>query len=182
MDAQGRNRPCFLYWSCRLGGSSSINGMVYVRGNRADFDAWATMGATGWSYADVLPYFKRAENWALGPDPYRGGDGPLQVRPGDNQSGTPLHEAFIEAGIQAGYGTTADYNGRQQEGFARFAMTVFHSGPNRGASYLSQSDHWRRGPYPAAGSRTAPQKNGYAKPHDRGCASYGLRRHSPART
>jgi len=105
-----------------LGGSSSINGMVYVRGNALDFERWEAEGAAGWSYRDVLPYFRRAESRAGGGDDYRGGDGPLATRRGllDN----PLHAAWLEAGRQAGYPFTADVNGFQQEGFSYFEMTV----------------------------------------------------------
>ncbi|HEX4618865.1 MAG TPA: choline dehydrogenase, partial [Steroidobacteraceae bacterium] len=105
-----------------LGGSSSINGMVYVRGNPLDFDRWESEGAAGWSYRDVLPYFKRAESRSGGGDDYRGGAGPLATRRGllDN----PLHAAWLEAGRQAGYRFTPDVNGFQQEGFGYFDMTV----------------------------------------------------------
>jgi choline dehydrogenase len=106
-----------------LGGSSSINGMVYIRGHALDYDRWeAEEGAAGWSYAQVLPYFKRAETRELGGDPYRGGDGPLHVATG--RSPNPLFDAFIEAAIQAGYPATDDMNGYQQEGFGRMDMTV----------------------------------------------------------
>jgi choline dehydrogenase len=105
-----------------LGGSSSINGMVYVRGNPLDYERWESEGATGWSYRDVLPYFRRAEGRAGGGDEYRGADGPLATRRGllDN----PLHAAWLEAGRQAGYPRSADLNGFQQEGFGYFDMTV----------------------------------------------------------
>ncbi|HWW32118.1 MAG TPA: choline dehydrogenase [Steroidobacteraceae bacterium] len=105
-----------------LGGSSSINGMVYMRGNALDFERWESEGASGWSYRDVLPYFKRAESRAGGGDDYRGADGPLATRRGllDN----PLHAAWLEAGRQAGYPFTGDVNGFQQEGFSYFEMTV----------------------------------------------------------
>lgn len=106
-----------------LGGSSSINGMVYVRGHARDYDQWVEHGATGWGYADVLPYFKRAESWEGGSDAYRGGDGPLATSNG-NRMRNPLYKAFIEAGVQAGYGATDDYNGRRQEGFGPMHMTV----------------------------------------------------------
>ena len=108
-----------------LGGSSSVNGMVYVRGHAQDFDGWAAMGAQGWAYADVLPYFRRAETFAGGGDDYRGGSGPLHTRRGDLQN--PLYHAFIAAGIEAGYGATADVNGFRQEGFGALDMTV-HQG------------------------------------------------------
>jgi choline dehydrogenase len=105
-----------------LGGSSSINGMVYVRGNPLDFERWEAQGATGWGYHDVLPYFKRAERRAGGGDDYRGADGPLATRRGLLTN--PLHGAWLEAGRQAGYALTADMNGFQQEGFGQMDMTV----------------------------------------------------------
>ncbi|MFM1642151.1 choline dehydrogenase [Aeromonas salmonicida] len=106
-----------------LGGSSSINGMVYVRGHAGDFDEWQQAGAQGWDYAHCLPYFKRAEQWAFGGDEYRGAEGPLGVNNG-NQMQNPLYQAFVDAGVEAGYDGTADYNGRQQEGFGPMHMTV----------------------------------------------------------
>ncbi len=109
-----------------LGGSSSINGMVYVRGNPADFDRWAEEeGADGWAYADVLPYFRKAETRAEGADAYRGGDGPLHTSYG--RVANPLYRAFVEAGVEAGYAETPDINGYRQEGFGRMDMTV-HKG------------------------------------------------------
>ena len=108
-----------------MGGSSSINGMVYVRGHAKDFDTWANMGAAGWGYADVLPYFKRMENVEGGQDGWRGLEGPMHVKRGRLKN--PLYHAFIEAGRQAGYPVSSDYNGQQQEGFAEFEMTV-HEG------------------------------------------------------
>ncbi len=106
-----------------LGGSSSINGLVYVRGNALDFERWKDEeGARGWGYADVLPYFKRAEGRADGGDAYRGGDGPLSTCYGDLEN--PLHQAWLDAAKQAGYSLTEDYNGYAQEGFGRMDMTV----------------------------------------------------------
>ena len=105
-----------------LGGSSSINGMVYVRGHALDFDTWEEMGAAGWGYRHVLPYFKRMETSHGGQEGWRGEGGPLHVTRGRRQN--PLYEAFIEAGREAGYQTTADYNGEQQEGFGDMEMTV----------------------------------------------------------
>jgi len=105
-----------------LGGSSSINGLVYIRGNPLDFERWEAEGARGWSYADVLPYFQRAEARAEGGDAYRGADGQLQTRYGSLQN--PLHAAWLTAAAQAGYPQTADVNGYQQEGFGRMDMTV----------------------------------------------------------
>ncbi|WP_373186412.1 choline dehydrogenase [Halopseudomonas sp.] len=106
-----------------LGGSSSINGMVYVRGHALDFDQWVEAGAEGWSYQDCLPYFRKAETWAFGGDTYRGDQGPLGVNNG-NQMQNPLYQAFIDAGVEAGYPATEDYNGEQQEGFGAMHMTV----------------------------------------------------------
>lgn len=106
-----------------LGGSSSINGMVYVRGHARDFDEWEAQGAAGWGYRDCLPYFRKAETWTGGGDAYRGAEGPLATCDG-NRMENPLYRAFIEAGKQAGYLETADYNGYQQEGFGPMHMTV----------------------------------------------------------
>jgi len=105
-----------------LGGSSSINGLVYIRGNPQDFERWSQEGAAGWAYRDVLPYFKRAETRQEGGDAYRGGSGRLQTRYGTLRN--PLHAAWLAAAGQAGYPQTADVNGRQQEGFGRMDMTV----------------------------------------------------------
>ncbi len=110
-----------------IGGSSSINGMVYVRGHAGDYDHWAESGADGWSYADVLPYFKRMETWHEGGHggdaDWRGKDGPLHISRGPRNN--PLHDAFVSAGQQAGYPATDDYNGEQQEGFGPMEMTVW---------------------------------------------------------
>ena len=108
-----------------IGGSSSINGMVYVRGHARDFDHWAEQGATGWGYADVLPYFKRMENWHgdQGDPSWRGSDGPLHITRGPR--GNPLTRAFVQAGQQAGYPVTPDYNGQSQEGFGAMEATIW---------------------------------------------------------
>ena len=110
-----------------IGGSSSINGMIYVRGHARDFDHWRDQGADGWGYADVLPYYQRQENWhdgGHGGDPaWRGTDGPLHVSRGRRDN--PLTQAFVEAGREAGYPVTPDYNGHQQEGFGPYDMTVW---------------------------------------------------------
>ncbi len=106
-----------------IGGSSSINGMVYVRGNAGDFDQWEGMGAEGWGYRHCLPYFRRAENSSFGGDEYRGGDGPQNTSNGNNMK-NPLYRAFIEAGVEAGYIRSDDVNGYCQEGFGRMDMTV----------------------------------------------------------
>ena len=105
-----------------LGGSSSINGLVYIRGNPLDFERWAQEGAAGWGYRDVLPYFRRAETREEGADRYRGGAGPLQTRYGTLNN--PLHAAWLAAAAQAGYPHSKDVNGFQQEGFGRMDMTV----------------------------------------------------------
>ncbi len=107
-----------------MGGSSSINGMVYVRGHAKDFDQWEEHGAKGWSYQDCLPYFKRCETWHEGENEYRGGSGPLSTSNGNNMKLNPLYKAFINAGKEAGYPETNDYNGQQQEGFGPMHMTV----------------------------------------------------------
>jgi choline dehydrogenase len=108
-----------------IGGSSSINGMVYVRGHAEDFDTWEAMGAKGWGYRHVLPYFRRQETSHGGENGWRGNCGPMHVHRGPMRN--PLYQAFIEAGRQAGYGVTADYNGHCQEGFGPMEMTV-HKG------------------------------------------------------
>ncbi|MBM1634060.1 choline dehydrogenase [Sulfitobacter mediterraneus] len=111
-----------------IGGSSSINGMVYVRGHAMDYDHWEESGAQGWAYADVLPYFKRMESWhdgGHGGDAgWRGTDGPLHVSRGPRKN--PLFEAFVKAGKQAGYEATDDYNGEKQEGFGPMEQTVWN--------------------------------------------------------
>jgi choline dehydrogenase len=121
----GRRLPCPR--GKVIGGSSSINGMVYVRGHAHDYDHWAEEGADGWAYADVLPYFKRMENWhdgGHGGDPdWRGKNGPLHVTRGPRRN--PLYHAFVEAGAQAGYALTDDYNGEKQEGFGPMEQTVW---------------------------------------------------------
>jgi choline dehydrogenase len=106
-----------------MGGSSSINGMVYVRGHAHDFDHWAEEGANGWSYADVLPYFKRMETSHGGEDGWRGTSGPLNIQRGPRKN--PLYSAFVEAGHQAGFELTDDYNGSKQEGFGAMEQTIF---------------------------------------------------------
>jgi choline dehydrogenase-like flavoprotein len=105
-----------------LGGSSSINVMAYTRGNRGDFDRWAQKGARGWSYADVLPYFRRGETWEGGDSLWRGGSGPLGTE--FAKSPDELFDAWIEAGGAIGIPSTPDYNGKQQEGFGRGQFTI----------------------------------------------------------
>ncbi len=106
-----------------VGGSSSINGMVYVRGHACDFDTWEEMGASGWGYRHVLPYYKRMETGHGGQAGWRGTNGPLHVTRGTKWN--PLFDAFQKAGTEAGYGITADYNGERQEGFGDMEMTVY---------------------------------------------------------
>ena len=108
-----------------VGGSSSINGMVYVRGHARDFDHWAEQGAAGWSFADVLPYFKRMEQSNGGEAGWRGTNGPLHVRRGPRLN--PLYKAFVDAGREAGFELTEDYNGSKQEGFGPMEQTI-HNG------------------------------------------------------
>ena len=113
-----------LYWPRGKvwGGSSSHNAMVYIRGHAYDYDRWEAEGGTGWSYADCLPYFKKSQTHELGEDDYRGGDGPLYVSRGAWNN--PLLQAFVDAGLQAGYPFTEDCNGYQQEGFGAFDRTI----------------------------------------------------------
>jgi choline dehydrogenase len=107
------------------GGSSSINGMIYIRGHARDYDQWRQMGLPGWAYADVLPYFKKSESLEGGADPWHGGDGPLKVSKASSPN--PIYSAAIEAGGQAGHPLTKDFNGFQQEGFGPYQLTV-HDG------------------------------------------------------
>jgi len=113
-----------LYWprGKGWGGSSSINGMIYIRGHARDYDHWRQMGLEGWSFSDVLPYFKRAEVNENGGDDFHGGDGPLHVSNG--RSSNPLFRAFVQAGKQAGHPVTQDFNGAQQEGFGPYQLTI----------------------------------------------------------
>ncbi|MDH5520504.1 MAG: GMC family oxidoreductase N-terminal domain-containing protein, partial [Acidimicrobiia bacterium] len=107
-----------------LGGSSSINGMIFQRGNPMDYQKWAAMpGLENWSYAHCLPYFKRMETCLAGADEWRGGDGPLILERGPAAS--PLFQAWLDAGPQAGFSRTTDVNGYRQEGFAAFDKNVY---------------------------------------------------------
>ena len=107
------------------GGSSSINGMVYIRGHARDYDQWRQMGLSGWAYKDVLPYFKRAESLEGGGDEWHGGEGPLKVSKAHTPN--PIYAATVKAGAQAGYKTTSDFNGFQQEGWGPYQLTI-HKG------------------------------------------------------
>jgi choline dehydrogenase len=115
------NRHCYLPRAKMLGGCSSMNAMVYIRGNRRDYDEWAENGADGWSYDEVLPYFKRFEDNERGEDTYHGTGGALPVR--ESRSLNPLADAFIEAAAQAGHERNPDFNGARQEGFGRYQTT-----------------------------------------------------------
>ncbi len=116
------NRRMYVPRGKVLGGSSSLNGMVYIRGHRWDYDHWSELGNAGWSYADVLPYFKRAEDNVRGESLYHGAGGGLKVS--DAPSDHILFDKFIEAGLEIGYPATDDFNGVQQEGFARYQATL----------------------------------------------------------
>ncbi len=105
-----------------LGGSSSINGMIYIRGHARDYDTWRQMGLDGWGYADVLPYFKRNEDFEGGADAWHGAGGPLHVSKASSKN--PIYKAFVEAGAEAGYRRTNDFNGFQQEGFGPYQLTI----------------------------------------------------------
>ena len=135
-----------------VGGSSSINGMVYVRGHARDFDHWAQTGATGWAYADVLPYFKRMETSHGGEAGWRGTDGPLHVQRGRRIN--PLYRAFVEAGRQAGFETTPDYNGAKQEGFGDMEQTI-----HRGIRWSAANAYLR----PALKRKNLHLINGFAR-------------------
>jgi choline dehydrogenase-like flavoprotein len=125
-----------------LGGTSSINGMLYVRGNPADYDGWAQMGCRGWSHADVLPYFKKSEHYAPGDPQYRGKSGPLLVE--DYRTILPLTHRFVEAAQQAGFPPTRDYNGAMQEGVGYSQMT--RNGRFRGSTARTFLAEARRRP------------------------------------
>lgn len=137
-EASSGNRPIHWPRGKVLGGSSSINGMLYVRGNPADFDQWAQMGCHGWSYRDVLPFFRHSERYAGGDDAFRGRDGPLAVE--DYRTILPLTHRFVEAAQQAGFAFNEDLNGENQEGVGYSQMT--RRGRWRGSTaqtYLKQA-------------------------------------------
>ena len=121
-EAALRNRQLYCPRGKVLGGSSSINGMIFVRGNPEDFNRWEALGASGWAYEQVLPFFKRSET-KLGGDPaFRGTEGPVHVTNGEIDS--PLNQAWLQAGDTLGLGNSEDFNGRHQEGFGPFDRTV----------------------------------------------------------
>jgi choline dehydrogenase-like flavoprotein len=115
------DRRLYLPRGKMLGGCSSINAMIYVRGNRADYDGWAAAGHDGWGYDEVLPYFKRSEANERGPDPYHGADGPMSVS--ESRSMHPLVDTMLEAAREAGHEANPDFNGARQEGVGRFQLT-----------------------------------------------------------
>lgn len=123
-EAESKLKNRKLYWPRGkvLGGSSALNAMVYIRGHAKDYDRWHAEGATGWNYESVLPYFKRSETYSLGGNYFRGDSGPLKVT--RKISANPLFDAFIQAGVEAGFPYTDDVNGAQQEGFGYFDMTI----------------------------------------------------------
>jgi len=143
-----------------IGGSSSINAMAYVRGHPGDYDRWASYGLTGWSYADVLPYFRRQESWKGGASFYRGSDGPLVTQM--TRFSDPLVEAFGAAGRAAGYRSTPDYNGAQQEGFGVWQMTV------KDGRRCSAADAYLR---PACNGRTYTSRSMRSRPSSSSTAS-----------
>ena len=130
------NRRIFQPRGKVVGGSSSLNGMVYVRGHARNFDDWEESGATGWGYRDVLPYFRKLETYLPGPDDYRGASGPIRV---DRHSGQhPIEQAFIQAVAEAGYPVPADYNGADQEGATVFDANI-HKGERSGTAAVISS-------------------------------------------
>jgi len=115
------NRPIPIPRGKVLGGSSSINGMLYVRGQAEDYELWAQLGNRGWSYGEVLPFFKRSENFERGEDEFRGEGGELNVA--DMIESHPILDAYIQAGVEAGYSANQDYNGATQDGFGYYQVT-----------------------------------------------------------
>ena len=107
------------------GGSSSINGMIYIRGHARDYDQWRQSGLRGWGFSDVLPYFRKSEAYERGADAFHGGDGPLNVT--ESPMNSPIYDMVVQAGRQAGYPETSDFNGPQQEGFGAYQRTIFEN-------------------------------------------------------
>jgi choline dehydrogenase-like flavoprotein len=121
-------RPSYQPRGRGLGGSSSINGMVYIRGHRSDYDEWASLGCTGWGYDDVLPYFRRSEcnqcHAGRSDDRWHGGDGPLHVS--DLRTPNPFSHRFVNAALQAGLPLNTDFNGEEQEGVGLYQVTQYN--------------------------------------------------------
>ena len=144
-----------------LGGSSSINGQVYSRGHPRDYDEWRQLGCEGWSFDDVLPFFRRAESWEEGGDPYRGGEGPLQTTRGRFEH--PLYDAFLRAGESLGYGRTPDYNGasRKASGASSTRTPIAGSAAARARVRLpapGAPPSQPRGPHPCPGHPGAARR------------------------
>ena len=163
-----------------LGGSSSINAMIYIRGNRADYDEWAALGLEGWAYDDVLPYFKRAEDNERGESTYHGAGGPLTVS--DGRSLQPLVDAAIDASVDAGFAPNDDFNGATQDGVGRYQLTqrngrrcstavaYLHPAVERAATSTFSRTRRRRGSCSRASGR----------PVSRSCAATRSRRCGPS--
>lgn len=118
------NRQIFLPRGKVLGGSSSINFLVYIRGNHRDYDYWQELGNPGWSYQDVLPYFKKSENQQRGADAYHGVDGELSVT--DVTAPAVASQRFIDAAVELGYPYNPDFNGKQQSGAGPIQLSLIH--------------------------------------------------------
>jgi len=131
-QAHMSNRKLFWPRGRGWGGSSSINGMIYIRGHARDYDQWRQSGLRGWGFADVLPYFKKSEGYAGGADDYHGGDGPLKIT--DSPLDSVVYESFLQAGLEAGHSHTADFNGPQQEGFGPYQRNI-HEGERWSSSF-----------------------------------------------
>ena len=133
------NRRIFCPRGKMIGGCSSHNGMVFVRGNPLDFERWASYGLPKWSYKNVLPYFKKLETWSGGENLYRGGKGPLKVNRSKIDEAFPLFKSLIKAAAEAGYDTFEDSNGFKQDGFGTFDVTI-DNGKRQGVSraYLNE--------------------------------------------
>ena len=157
---------------------SSMNAMVYIRGNRADFDEWAAMGAEGWCYDDVLPYFKRSEDNERGEDQFHGVGGPLPVREG--RAMNPIADVFVEAATQAGHERNPDFNGARQEGFGRYQTTQENGMRCEHVGALPAPEHGPREPdghHRRAGAahpvrrRARERRRDRPRRHDRGGAT-----------
>ena len=148
------NRRLYLPRGRMLGGCCSINAMIYIRGNRADYDGWAAGGAEGWSYDEVLPYFKRSEDNERGEDAFHGAGGPMQVA--DGRSMHPLVDTMLEAARAAGHEHNPDFNGARQEGVGRFQLT------QRGGWRESTADAWLRPAQQRSNLRRAAARDGAA--------------------
>ncbi|MCF6328413.1 MAG: choline dehydrogenase [Henriciella sp.] len=131
-QAHMNNRKLFWPRGRGWGGSSSINGMIYIRGHARDYDQWRQSGLRGWGFSDVLPYFKKSEGYAGGADDYHGGDGPLKIT--DSPMDSVVYDSFLQAGLEAGHKQTPDFNGLQQEGFGAYQRNI-HEGERWSASF-----------------------------------------------